>query len=86
MALPGWKAALIALWGEELPIQRCTVHKHRNLLGHAPKRMHDELTEDYRDMIYAGHRCRDRNPAQGVPAQMAPEMPCGRRQPGGGRG
>jgi len=50
---PGLEAALVALWGEELPIQRCTVHKHRNLLGHAPKRLHDELTEDYRDMIYA---------------------------------
>ena len=35
-------------------MQRCTVHKHRNLLAHAPKQMHDELTEDYRDMIYAG--------------------------------
>lgn len=50
---PGLEAALVALWGEALPIQRCTVHKHRNLLGHAPKIMHDELTEDYRDMIYA---------------------------------
>lgn len=50
---PGLEAALVALWGDELPIQRCTVHKHRNLLGHAPKHMHDELTEDYRDMIYA---------------------------------
>lgn len=50
---PGLEAALVALWGEDLPIQRCTVHKHRNLLGHAPKTMHDELTEDYRDMIYA---------------------------------
>ena len=30
-----------------------TVHKHRNLLAHAPKRLHDELTEDCRDMIYA---------------------------------
>ena len=50
---PGLEAALTALWGEELPIQRCTVHKHRNLLGHAPKHLHDELTEDYRDMIYA---------------------------------
>ncbi len=29
------------------------VHKHRNLLAHAPKTLHDELTEDYRDMIYA---------------------------------
>lgn len=50
---PGLEAALVALWGEDLPIQRCTVHKHRNLLGHAPKHMHDELSEDYRDMIYA---------------------------------
>ena len=51
---PGLEAALTALWGADLPIQRCTVHKHRNLLGHAPKHLHDELTEDYRDMIYAG--------------------------------
>jgi putative transposase len=50
---PGLEAALTALWDADLPIQRCTVHKHRNLLGHAPKRLHDELTEDYRDMIYA---------------------------------
>ncbi|MDT8329361.1 MAG: transposase, partial [Roseovarius sp.] len=50
---PGLEAALEALWGNDLPIQRCTVHKHRNLLGHAPGHMHDELTEDYRDMIYA---------------------------------
>jgi putative transposase len=50
---PGLEAVLTALWGAELPIQRCTVHKHRNLLGHAPKHLHDELTEDYRDMICA---------------------------------
>ena len=49
---PGWRP-LSALWGDDLPVQRCTVHKHRNLLGHAPKHMHDELSEDYRDMIYA---------------------------------
>jgi transposase-like protein len=50
---PGLEAALVALWGEGLAIQRCTVHKHRNLLAHAPSHMQDELTEDYRDMIYA---------------------------------
>lgn len=50
---PGLEAALTALWGEDLEIQRCTVHKLRNLLGHAPKHLHDELAEDYRDMIYA---------------------------------
>jgi len=50
---PGLEAALTALWGEDLAIQRCTVHKHRNLLAHAPKALHDELSADYRDMIYA---------------------------------
>ena len=49
---PGLEAALGALW-PDVPVQRCTVHNHRNLLAHAPKRLHDELTEDYRDMIYA---------------------------------
>ena len=41
-------AALVALWGDDLPIQRCTVHKHRNLLAHAPNHMHEELSNDYR--------------------------------------
>ena len=50
---PGLEAALVALWGQDLPIQRCTVHKHRNLLAHAPKHMHEELGDDYRAMIYA---------------------------------
>ena len=50
---PGLEAALVALWGDDLPIQRCTVHKHRNLLAHAPKHLHEELGNDYRDMIYA---------------------------------
>jgi transposase-like protein len=35
---------LAALW-PDAPVQRCTVHKHRNLLAHAPERLHD----DYRD-------------------------------------
>jgi putative transposase len=52
-AAPGLEAALVALWGDDLPIQRCTVHKHRNLLAHAPKHMQDGVTEDCRDMIYA---------------------------------
>ncbi|MGB8433180.1 MAG: IS256 family transposase [Burkholderiales bacterium] len=49
---PGLEAALAELW-PDAPVQRCTVHKHRNLLAHAPRHLHDELSEDYRDMIYA---------------------------------
>jgi putative transposase len=49
---PGLEKALTALWPEIL-VQRCTVHKHRNLLAHAPDRLHEELSANYRDMIYA---------------------------------
>jgi putative transposase len=48
----GLEQALAALWGD-VPTQRCTVHKHRNLLAHAPKRLHEEVAADYTDMIYA---------------------------------
>jgi transposase-like protein len=48
----GLERALAALW-PQVPTQRCTVHKHRNLLAHAPKKLHDEITADYTDMIYA---------------------------------
>lgn len=36
-----------------MPVSRCTVHKHRNLLAHAPERLHEEISTDYKDMIYA---------------------------------
>jgi putative transposase len=48
----GLEKALAALWGD-VPAQRCTVHKNRNLLAHAPKKLYDEITADYTDMIYA---------------------------------
>lgn len=48
----GLAKALASLW-PTVPVQRCTVHKHRNLLAHAPKRLCDEITADYTDMIYA---------------------------------
>ena len=49
---PGLEKALAGLW-PEVPVQRCTVHKHRNLLAHAPKKLYDEISADYTDMIYA---------------------------------
>ena len=48
----GLERALASLW-PTVPTQRCTVHKHRNLLAHAPERLHEEITADYTDMIYA---------------------------------
>ena len=49
---PGLATALLAHW-PGLALQRCTAHKLRNLQSKAPARLREELTEDYRRMIYA---------------------------------
>jgi transposase-like protein len=48
---PGLTGALRAHW-PGIEIQRCTAHKLRNLQAKAPARLREELTEDYRRMIY----------------------------------
>lgn len=40
---PGLDRAIAALW-DGVPVQRCTVHKHRNLLAHAPERLHVRIS------------------------------------------
>jgi transposase-like protein len=49
---PGLEKALVSLW-DDLAIQRCTVHKLRNLIAHAPQKFAEEIAADYQDMIYA---------------------------------
>ena len=48
---PGLTTALQSHWSG-MEIQRCTAHKLRNLQAKAPPRLREELTEDYRRMIY----------------------------------
>jgi transposase-like protein len=48
---PGLTNALRSHW-PGIEIQRCTAHKLRNLQSKAPARLREELTEDYRRMIY----------------------------------
>jgi transposase-like protein len=48
----GLEAALASLW-DDVPVQRCTVHKERNLLAHAPKHLHDEIKAEFDDMMHA---------------------------------
>lgn len=49
---PGLGTALRTAW-PTIELQRCTAHKLRNLQAKAPARWREELTEDYRRMIYA---------------------------------
>ena len=46
---PGLDKAIATVW-DGVPVQRCTV------FAHAPERLHDEITTDYNDMIYAATR------------------------------
>lgn len=48
----GLRAALAECW-PQVDVQRCTVHKLRNLEAHAPKRLHDDLRQGYREIVYA---------------------------------
>ena len=50
----GLRAALAECW-QAVAVQRCTVHKLRNLEVHAPKRLHEQLRQDYREIVYAEH-------------------------------
>jgi len=49
---PGLRAALTTVW-PTVAIQRCVVHKLRNLLAHAPPHSHAAVTADFHKVIYA---------------------------------
>jgi transposase-like protein len=48
----GLRAAVEQVW-RQADVQRCAVHKLRNLLSHAPKRAHDEIRDDFHAIVYA---------------------------------
>ena len=49
---PGLSSALEMTW-PGLEKQRCTVHKLRNLLSHAPESLHEEIKTDFHAVVYA---------------------------------
>ena len=49
---PGLRSALDLVWAK-VPVQRCTVHKLRNLERKAPKHALDDLKADFHRIIYA---------------------------------
>ena len=75
---PGLENATV--W-DGVPVQRCTVHKHRNLLAHAPERLHEEISADYNDVIYAGTREEIEARRKSLHQKMAAQASRRRRQP-----
>jgi putative transposase len=80
----GLEAALASLW-DDVPVQRCTVHKERNLLAHAPQHLHDEIKADFNDMVHAGSAAEVLAKRKLFLGQVETALSGGRRQPGGGR-
>ena len=81
---PGLEKAVAALW-PDMAVQRCSVLKHRNVLAHAPERLHEENLERLPRHDLRRDSRRGRDTAQGVHTQIAPQMTRRRRQPGGSR-
>lgn len=55
LAIIDGNAGLLRALEEQWPglaIQRCTAHKLRNVQGKAPRKLQEEVTEDFRRMIY----------------------------------
>jgi putative transposase len=48
----GLRAAVERVW-PQADVQRCAVHKLRNLLSHAPKHAHDGIRDDFHAIVYA---------------------------------
>lgn len=48
----GLRAAVSLTW-PKADIQRCVVHKLRNLLSHAPQHAHEAIREDFHAIVYA---------------------------------
>jgi len=48
----GLRAAVEQVW-PNADVQRCAVHKLRNLLSHSPKHAHDEIRDDFHAIVYA---------------------------------
>ena len=80
----GLEAALASLW-DDVPVQRCTVHKGRNLLAHAPKTPARRDQGRLQRHDARQDRRRGAGQAQGVPGQVEAPLPAGRDQPGRSR-
>src|SRR3989454_6958186 len=72
----GLRGAVSEGW-PQAAVQRCTVHKLRNLEAHAPKRLHDELREDYREIVYAEDEKAARRAWLKFPTQWKKRCPAG---------
>ena len=46
---PGLRRAITDVFGSRGVVQRCQVHKHRNVIGHLPERLHAYVGKALRD-------------------------------------
>lgn len=71
---PGLRQALGRTW-PAMPVQRCCVHKLRNLERKAPKHALDELREDFHRIVYAASAEAGRTAYSAFERKWAPRCP-----------
>jgi len=71
---PGLAQAVAATW-PGVAVQRCTVHKLRNLLRHAPKHALEEVKADYHRIVYAASEAEARTAHRRFMAKWKPLAP-----------
>lgn len=71
---PGLRQAVATTW-PAAAVQRCTVHKLRNLLRYAPKHALEEVTTDYHRVVYAASAAAARTAYRAFLAKWRPLAP-----------
>jgi transposase-like protein len=70
----GLRRALSEVW-PSVPVQRCTVHKLRNLAAHCPKRLYPAVKRDYHAIVYAADEAAARRAWARCTAHWQRELP-----------
>jgi len=76
----GLHRAITLAW-RATKIQRCAVHKLRNILRKAPQHVHDEITDDYHLIVYASGTLGCDGRARRLREEVEQAPPRRRRQP-----
>ena len=68
-------SAIRTVFGPLAAVQRCQLHKRRNILGHLPDRLHANVTSVLRDAWEAGDAARAARQLERLAASLEPDHP-----------
>ncbi len=76
---PALRKAIRLVFGDRALIQRCQVHKRRNVLGHLPEEMHASVGKAIRDAYRSSSQKAAKKRLQALANQLEADHPCAAR-------